>query len=82
MRDASPVYSVDSKSAPFLIIHGRNDDLVSPKHAEVLDAALRHAGVESKLMVFDGEGHVLSKKENADRMVKETLAFLMTHLSP
>jgi len=82
LRDASPVYSVDSKSAPFLIIHGRTDDLVSPKHAEVLDAALHQAGVESELLVFDGEGHVLSKKENADRMIKETLAFLKAHLSP
>ena len=82
LRDASPVYSVSPKSAPFLIVHGRNDDLVSPKHAEVLDAALRKASVESKIIMFDGEGHVLSKKANVDRMVIETLAFLKTHLTP
>jgi acetyl esterase/lipase len=81
-RDASPLYSVDAKSAPFLIIHGRLDELVHPHQAERLDAALRTAGVESKLVVFEDEGHGISKKENADRMIRETLEFLQKHLAP
>ena len=81
-RDASPLYNVDSKSAPFLILHGQLDELVHPHQGERLDAALRAAGIESRLLVFKNEGHVLTKKENSDRMIQETLEFLKNHLSP
>ena len=81
-KDASPLNNVDSKSSPFLILHGQLDELVHPHQAERLDAALRAAGVESRLLVFEGEGHVLTKKENSDRMIRETLEFLKKHLSP
>ncbi|WP_052362085.1 alpha/beta hydrolase [Geminisphaera colitermitum] len=81
-RDASPLHWVDVKSAPFLIIHGRLDDLVPPRQGERLAAALRNAGVESQLLVFEDEGHGFTKKENTDHMIRKTLAFLQTHLSP
>ena len=81
-RDASPRNFVDAQSAPFLIIHGQLDGIVPPHQAERLDAALRTAGIESRLLMFKDEGHVLTKKENADQMVREILEFLKKHLSP
>ncbi len=81
-RDASPLYYVDAKSAPFLILHGQLDELVHPHQAERLDAALRAAGIESRLLMFKDEGHVLTKKENTDRMIRETLEFMKNHLAP
>ena len=81
-KDASPLYNVDTHSVPFLILQGRLDPLVHPHQAERLDAALRAAGVESRLIVFEDEGHVLTKQANTDRMVRETLEFLKKHLSP
>lgn len=81
-RDASPLFHVDAKSAPFLILHGQLDELVHPHQAERLAAALRAAGVEAKLVIFKDEGHVLTKKENSDRLIRETLEFLKKHLAP
>ena len=81
-RDASPLNFVDAQSAPFLIIHGQLDGIVPPHQAERLDAALRAAGIESRLLMFKDEGHVLTKKEDSDQMVRELLEFLKKHLSP
>jgi acetyl esterase/lipase len=79
-RAASPLFCVDAKSAPFLIFHGKLDALVPPDHSERLDAALHAAGVESKLILFDNEGHGFNKKENNDRFIAETVAFFKKHL--
>jgi dipeptidyl aminopeptidase/acylaminoacyl peptidase len=56
--------------------------LVPPKQGERLDAALRQAGVESKLIVFADEGHLILKKEDGERVIQEALAFFQKHLSP
>jgi acetyl esterase/lipase len=81
-RAASPLWRVDAKSAPFLIFHGRLDVLVPPDHSERLHAALQKAGVESKLVMFENEGHGFKKKETRDKFAAETLAFLKKHLRP
>ena len=80
-RDASPLLFVDSRSAPVLIVHGRKDGLVSVRHAEQFEGALRKAGVEVNTLLLDGEGHGLTQKTHADRMVRESLAFLKKHLA-
>jgi len=80
-RDASPLFLVDAHSAPFLIFHGQNDELVPLEQSEKLHAALQKAGVESKLVIHD-EGHGFSKKANWDRFFSETFAFLNSHLHP
>lgn len=81
-KDASPIYNVDAKSSPFLIIHGRMDDLVPPNQVERLDEALRAAGVESQLMIFEDEGHAVTKPVNSAKMIQEILKFLEKHLMP
>ncbi len=79
-KDASPLNRVDARSAPFLILHGRLDELVPPDHSERLNAALQKAGVESKLIMFDDEGHAFLKKQNLERFVTETREFFKRHL--
>ena len=81
-RDASPLRFVDAKTAPVFIVHGRRDKLVAVRHAEQLEAALRQAAVKTKVLIFDDEGHGLAQKANADRMIRESIAFLSAHLSP
>ncbi len=80
-KDASPLFRVTAKSAPFLIFHGSVDDLVPLDQSQRLDEALHKAGVESKLIVFDGEGHGFRKKENWDKFAAETSQFLLKHLA-
>ncbi len=79
-REASPLLRVDAKSAPFLIFHGAGDDLVPPSQSERLDAALKKAGVESKLILFEGEGHGFKKKESQERLTREVQEFFKKHL--
>src|SRR5262249_27498901 len=56
-RAASPLYFVDKKSAPLLIVHGDKDPLVPLSQSESLVAAMKDAGVEAKLVVIKGGGH-------------------------
>src|SRR6185369_856197 len=60
-HEASPLLKVDAKTSPFLIFHGGADELVPPAQSEKMDAALKKAGIESKLIVFPGEGHGFKK---------------------
>jgi acetyl esterase/lipase len=81
-REASPLNRVDAKSAPFLIFHGQRDRLVPVTQSEVLHAALKKAGVESKLILFPDEDHGLNKPANQQTFRKETVEFLKRHLQP
>src|SRR5690606_30904332 len=56
-RQASPVYFVHAKAAPFLIMQGDQDPLVPLQQSELLHAALKKAGVESHLEVLRGAKH-------------------------
>ena len=56
-RKASPVTYVSKDSAPFLIMHGDQDNVVPPGQSEELVAALKKAGVEVKLQIIEGNGH-------------------------
>jgi acetyl esterase/lipase len=56
-KKASPFYYVDKNSAPFLIMHGDKDNLVPLKQSEILEEALKKAGVEAKLDVVKDNGH-------------------------
>jgi acetyl esterase/lipase len=56
-RKASPLSYVSKDSAPFLIMHGDQDNVVPLAQSEVLAKALKKAGVEVKLQVVEGDGH-------------------------
>jgi len=56
-RRASPIHFVTKDAAPFLIMQGEQDNVVPAQQSEILDAALKKAGVESTLKVFPGATH-------------------------
>ncbi len=60
---ASPVAHVSRDDPPFLIVHGAKDTLVRPKHAELLAAALKKAGVEVTLRILPDAGHGVGRPE-------------------
>jgi acetyl esterase/lipase len=78
-RDASPLTWIDRRSAPFLVIHGDQDDVVPIEQARRLVAALRAAGVEVESMELPDAGH---DALTWDRIGPTTLAFLSRHLHP
>jgi len=54
---ANPITYVSKDSAPFLIMHGEDDKVVPIGQSELLDEALRKAGVESTFVRIPGNGH-------------------------
>jgi acetyl esterase/lipase len=57
---ASPVTHVDKRSAPFLIIHGEDDDVVPIDQSERMAAALRGHEIPVEFIRMPGEGHAFS----------------------
>jgi acetyl esterase/lipase len=56
-RAASPVTHVGPESAPFIIMHGIDDEVVPVEQSRILHRALTGAGVESTLRLFEKTGH-------------------------
>lgn len=79
-RDLSPITHVDGKTAPFLILHGANDELVSVDHARQMAGALHAAGIEVVYAEYPAADHFVW----LDWQMSEplTLAFLQQHLAP
>jgi acetyl esterase/lipase len=78
--DASPIKHIDKKTAPFLIFHGAKDDLVPVEQSAKFDAALREAGVESRLVVFPNAGHGYSEPALVKETFEQSIAFFNRHL--
>jgi acetyl esterase/lipase len=76
---ANPVTYVSPAAPPFLIVHGDQDPLVPYHQSQLLDAALRAAGVPVTFYTVTGAGH----GRFTDPAVPElTHAFLAEHLCP
>jgi acetyl esterase/lipase len=57
LPETQPVNHVRTDAPPFLIMHGTADELVYPKNARSLDAALRAVNASSELKIYDGISH-------------------------
>jgi acetyl esterase/lipase len=60
---ANPITYVGKDSPPFLLIHGEADPVVPAHQAELLNEALKKAGVEVRLHLVKGGGHGVGGKE-------------------
>lgn len=54
---ASPVFHVNEKSAPMLIMHGDSDPLVPHSQSITLHDNMIEAGKECDLYIIEGAGH-------------------------
>lgn len=54
---ANPITYVTADDPPFLIMHGDKDPLVPLNQSELLEAALKKAGVDVTFQVIKGAGH-------------------------
>jgi dipeptidyl aminopeptidase/acylaminoacyl peptidase len=78
---ASPLPIIDRLAVPLFVIHGRNDPRVPLAEAEQVAAAVRANGAECELLVYDDEGHGLSKRKNKLDAYPRAAAFLARHLA-
>ena len=70
-RTANPITYVSPDDPPFLILHGDKDNLVPIGQSELLQAALKKAGVDSTFFVVKGAGHGFRNGPDLDPMVGE-----------
>lgn len=71
----SPMTRVDRIRTPLLLLHG--DHITA--EAIAWYTALREHGVETDLIFYRGEGHVLKRPENVDDLVRRSVAWFRDH---
>src|SRR5262249_25349651 len=59
-RDASPISHAADASAPFLLIHGEDDELVPVAQSRAMARALKLAGKDVQLLCVRHAGHNLA----------------------
>lgn len=79
-RAASPVTYVDKDDPPFIIIHGEKDELVSPRHSQLLSSWLNVEGVSNELILVKDAPH-FGAMFDADHIRVKVLSFLREHLN-
>ncbi|MFN8140026.1 MAG: alpha/beta hydrolase [Fimbriimonadales bacterium] len=78
--DASPLFHVTEQSAPTLIFHGDEDDIVWIEQSKRLFEAMQEKGVPSRFEVLSGEGHSFTLGA-FDRILNESIEFLSEQFS-
>jgi acetyl esterase/lipase len=68
---ANPITYVTKDDPPFLIVHGNTDPLVPHHQSELLEAALKKAGVPVTFYTVKGGGHGGFKDPNVPRLTRE-----------
>ncbi|MEJ7837946.1 MAG: S9 family peptidase [Thermomicrobiales bacterium] len=81
LESVSPLTHVDRIRTPLFVIHGRNDPRVPLLEAEQMVAALEARNLPVELMVFDDEGHGLSKRENRIAGYAAAAGFVLEQLA-
>jgi acetyl esterase/lipase len=74
---ANPITYITKDDPPFLIIHGDMDPLVPHHQSELLEAALKKAGVPVLFYTVKGAGHGGFRDPNVPRLTKQ---FFEKHL--
>jgi len=78
-REASPVFRVARGDAPFLIVHGTEDDNVPMSQSQELLEKLQAAGVPATLVKI-GDGHTFRTQEARHELALQSLAFFSRSL--
>ena len=79
-KAASPITYVDKNDPPFLIIHGEKDEMVSPKHSQLLSAWLSVVGVPNELVIVKDAPH-FGEMFDSDEVRTKVMNFLRKQLN-
>jgi acetyl esterase/lipase len=56
-KKASPLVQVTKITAPMLLLHGRNDEVIPWQKSLQMYRKLKKCGVQSEIKIFEGKGH-------------------------
>ena len=82
LQQLSPIKHVDAINVPVLLIHGRDDTVVSFDQSTAMLDAMKHANKEVEMVVLKNEDHWLSRSETRLQMLQSSVAFLRAHNPP
>jgi len=80
LESISPINNVDRIDAPLFVLHGANDPRVPVGEAEQIAEQAAKQGVPVEKLVFDDEGHGISKRENRIEAYTAVVEFLDQHV--
>jgi dipeptidyl aminopeptidase/acylaminoacyl peptidase len=75
----SPRRHAAQADAPILLIHGKDDTVVSFRHSESMAGALRAAGKPYEFVVLKHEDHWLSVSDTRSQMLAESMRFVQKY---
>jgi dipeptidyl aminopeptidase/acylaminoacyl peptidase len=67
---------------PVLLFHGRQDARVPVSQATALAGALKGAGRDCELTIYEDEGHRYVRPQNVASLRTRAINFLLRNLSP
>lgn len=79
MEEANPIRYITEESAPMLLLHGSEDQVVSPEQTDLLYQVLRKKGVEAKRYLVPGAGHA-GEYWVQDEVIQRIISFFDRHL--
>ncbi|HMO56035.1 MAG TPA: prolyl oligopeptidase family serine peptidase [Roseiflexaceae bacterium] len=74
-RERSPIHYVANIRGRLLIVQGLRDPNVTPENVHVVVQALQQAGTEYQTLVFEDEGHGISRLANQRVLLQHLAAF-------
>jgi dipeptidyl aminopeptidase/acylaminoacyl peptidase len=80
LEDISPINNIEHIRAPLFVLHGANDPRVPLSEAEQIVDEARDQGVPVEKLVFEDEGHGISKLENRIEAYTAVVDFLDEHV--
>ncbi|PSP70328.1 S9 family peptidase [Halobacteriales archaeon QH_8_67_27] len=80
LESVSPIDNVEAIEAPLFVLHGANDPRVPVGEAEQIAEEAAEQGVPVEKLVFDDEGHGITKRENKIEAYTAVVDFLDEHV--
>lgn len=77
--EVSPRRNAAGADAPILLIHGKDDTVVSFNHSSAMADALKNARKPYELVMLREEDHWLSRAATRKQMLEATMAFVQRH---
>ena len=80
LENISPVNNIEAIEAPLFVLHGANDPRVPVGEAEQIADRAAEQGVPVRKLIFEDEGHGISKLENQIEAYSAVVEFLDEHV--
>jgi dipeptidyl aminopeptidase/acylaminoacyl peptidase len=80
LQKISPLFHAEKIERPLIVLQGAKDPRVLKVESDEIVEAVRKKGIPVEYILFENEGHGLSRKESQEKAYEATLKFLDRHL--